>query len=349
MLTTVTSFAIAGANFVKKEIEDYVQKFTEKMTEEDKKNQDLFFSTHLSDGLLSNFPKKIKDKDRLVKALENINKNLPKSIINKFKETYIKIRFFSFNFSIYSSVMILFAGLMQSQFLTISQLISYTILSLFYFIFIALSYDILPKNPIKRYFIGTLIIFLSFIFVILSSEDLLIILFIIGFIFGYLNHKYKEYSATEYLFVTVSYSLVAYFTIFYNTINFNKHLMNIFNNLPLMNHDSTLICLIIFIILYIMCTLFIPVLCFYVRGKYIIKKHKISREAVWNKFDSLKIFEQEITKTEHTYNELGKNLEDSIARLNNENITDEQINDIKMTLQEIIVDLENDKKLISRE
>lgn len=346
MLITVTSFAIAGANFVKKEIEEYSQKISSRIIKLDKKKQSELFSGSLSDGLLSNYPDILKEKDKLSNLLEKINADLPKNISKRFTRIYKKIRFFSFIFSIHSAIMILIAALLQSKVLTITDLIVYTSFSIIFFIFLPFFYRFFRINPIKKYSIVTITICISFILIILELEDFIFSLLFVGLSLGYLNSKYKEYSNFEYLSTTVVYSIVLHVLVFNHLIDFRSFSVNLFTYLSI-SLDTTLICLIIFIFIYFITTLFIPVLCFYKRGKQIIKQHKKHREIIWEKNNSLKLelFEKDVPIIEKIYNEMGDALYTSFYKINHEDMSQEDKNVLAKEISEIMVQLD-DKKLM---
>lgn len=346
MLTTVTSFAIAGANFVKKEIEEYSQKISKRIIKQDEIKQNELFSGPLSDGLLSNYPEILNEKDKFYNLLKKINADLPKNLSKRFARIYKKIRFFSFIFSIHSSIMILIAALLQSHVLTNTDLIVYTSFSMIFFIFLPLFYRLFRINPIKKYSIATITFFISFILILFKLEDFIFSLFLVGMTLGYLNYKYKEYSNFEYLCTTIVYSLVLHLLIFNQLIDFRSFSVTLFYYLQ-MPLDSTLICLIVFIFIYFVTTLFVPVLCFYKRGKQIIKQHKKHREKIWEKNNSLKLelFEKYVPIIEQIYNDMGDTLYESFYKINHEGMSQEDKTDLTKEISGIMVQLD-DKKLI---
>lgn len=333
MFTTVQSFAIAGAKFVQNQIEVYSETYAKKLQKSDESKIKILFEKILSDANVSNYNLLEKDKENLHKELESLGNNLVKKVSKRFTKILSKVRFFTFVFGVHSAIMIFYIALVENKLLSNFDLMSYTCLTSFYFFILPFIYKKFSKNTIKKYVTATSILFLIFFLVILKYENFIVPFFIVSLIIVLLKNKNEYTKYREMIFITLVYSVLLNLIIsgFYH-YSLREYFLSIYQLILNNEYYYNFISICLFTIVYLIITLIIPVVCFYVRGENLFKQHIILRNKIINKYDSLKIFEEEIEniKSLRTVTNMSKKIKGIIS---NQELSKE---DKESSLSEII-------------
>lgn len=302
MFTTVTAFAFTGVKSIKDMLISYGSQLVNKLNAIDLERQKLIFSREFTASWIIGIQNKIEENgfnvesllgrvESLKANLKDYNDNYKIHLEKELDKLYYKIKFYTFSFAVYSSLMILTAALDGALFFENSY-IKYHLYSFLITIYLILSYFFFYKKysteVVKKYMKTFSIITLLYLFIILGFYSLSIVYFIVQISLLSID-KLKlniKWIVINIVLISILTLTLCYFINLDEIIRTNFLINQYFGhevNYKTLNY----ICIFIFILLYITISLVIPSILFRNKALKLRKNYEDERDKVWEEFKGL--------------------------------------------------------------
>ena len=300
MFTTVTAFAFTGVKSIKDMLISYGSQLVNKLNVIDLERQKLIFSKEFTASWIIGIQNKIEENgfnvesllervEFLKKKLEIYNEEYKKHLEKELDKLFYKIKFYTFSFGVYSSLMILSAALDGTGFFQYSYFKYYfysSIISVYLIVSYLFFYKKYSDEVVKKYMKSFSIIILLYFFVILGFYILAISYFVIQvFLLSINKLKFSFDGVLKNIVLILLLWIVAIeFTTIDGYINI---LVDKYCNNNIEYKIINYIFIFIFILIYILISLIIPAVSFRNKALELKRNYIEERDKVWNEFKGL--------------------------------------------------------------
>lgn len=300
MFTTVTAFAFTGVKSIRDMLIAYGTQLVTKLNEIDLVRQKAIFSNELTASWIVGIQSKIEEKgynvEELLKRVEKLKNNLDTynkeykiDLEKDLDKLYYRIKFYTFSFGVYSSLMILTAALDGTGFFN-EEYFKFYLFSFFISLYLITSYFFFYKKfsdeVVKKYMKSFSIIIITYTLIMSGFYFLFLSYFIVQIILLCLSKfklSFKSISLNLFLI------FILYLGIYYlNTINLFidiNFIESYINDLDYKFWNYTFI--VLFLSIYVVISLFIPAILFRNKAIHLRKKYGKKRDEVWEEFKGL--------------------------------------------------------------